>query len=111
MKSTGFKDIDKKEIFEGDFVNIFFTSNNEEYIHDCIYKTQFGIMGDVIFKFVKLSWENYGHNQFTLHTVLSQNYNNLSYKFIEDEAVLIVPECKSIDESLYFKKVNKIEVV
>ena len=61
MQFTGLKDKNSVEVYEGDLLNIFFTSGDGEYIHDCVYRVQIGGLGDVQFSFVDLhadrDWE------------------------------------------------------
>ena len=73
MQSTGLKDKNGVEIFEGDLLNIFYTSDNGQHIHDCIYSVRLNGLG-LEFNFVKLLWMDNGYNQLPCSTTLCERY-------------------------------------
>ena len=108
------KDIKGKEISTGDLVNIFFTSNNGEHIHDCVFMATTGTLGDLQFVFKELLWESGGHNQYPTNQTLSLRYQTLDYRYKGENKILIVPDVfnqnhitrykwKALDESKYFE--------
>tara|TARA_R110002167_G_scaffold338045_1_gene545604 strand:+ start:131 stop:667 length:537 start_codon:yes stop_codon:yes gene_type:complete len=71
MQSTGYTDIAGVEIFEGDLVNVCYTSNSGEFIHDCIHTVVLSQFSGLQLKFKELAWESHGHNQYPISSTLS----------------------------------------
>ena len=63
IQHIGVEDYDGKPIFEGDILNICFTSDSGTFIHDGIYTANIDTFNGVNFRFNELSWIDHGHNQ------------------------------------------------
>lgn len=107
MQFTGLTDKNCVEIYEGDILNIYYTSSHhgETFNHDGVYTTTTGALGDIVFRFKKLLWDNYGHNQYPFNSTLSQEFNSLSYRYSEE---LHKNELRAIDDSTYFEVIGNI---
>lgn len=74
---TGLLDASDVEIYKDDILNICYTSNSGEYIHDCIYTANKNLLGSLEFSFVRLFWENFGYNQIPISMTLCEKYDTL----------------------------------
>jgi hypothetical protein len=102
----------------GDLVNVFFTSNNGEHIHDCIYQVVKGSLGGIELRYKSLLWESSGWNQYTLQTTLCERYSRLSEDYLNRGKLMLDDSyCenhvtrdrwKEIDESRYFEIIGTI---
>jgi hypothetical protein len=102
----------------GDLVNVFFTSDNGEHIHDCIYQVLKGSLGGIELRYKSLLWESEGWNQYTLHSTLSEKYSRLSEDYLNRGRLMLEDSYgenhmtrdrwKEIDESRYFKIIGNI---
>ena len=68
---TGLKDKYGVEIYEGDTLNICFTSGSGEYIHDGVYVAETSLLKGVVFNFKALLWSSHGYNQYPIRMELS----------------------------------------
>jgi hypothetical protein len=115
---TGLQDKDGVDYCVGDLVNVFFTSDNGEHIHDCIYQVLKGSLGGIELRYKSLLWESEGWNQYTLHSTLSEKYSRLSEDYLNRGKLMLEDSYgenhmtrdrwKEIDESRYFKIIGNI---
>ena len=102
----------------GDLVNVYFTSNNGEHNHDCIYEVCKGALGGIELQYRALMWESHGWNQYTLHSTLSEKYSRLSEDYLNRGRLMLEDSYgtnsmsrerwKEIDESRYFEIIGNI---
>jgi hypothetical protein len=96
----------------GDLVNVYFTSNNGEHIHDCIYQVVKGALGGIELRAIKLLWESDGWNQHTLNTTLSERRSSLSVDYLNRGKLILGGVLrhgwKEVDESRYFEIIGNI---
>ena len=115
IQCTSLKDKDGSDFWNGDIVNIFYTSSNGEHNHDCIYKVTNSPLGGIEFEFVKLLWEYSGYNQHPISRILSARYdtlsmdtNEISYDRLQVSDTYYENHLKCNDKSSYFKIIGNI---
>lgn len=108
-------DMTGKELKEGQIVNVFFTSNNGEFVHDIKCKVVTGVMGDIQLHYLDLMWELGGRNQYPLNTTFAVKYDSLDYEWNYEfnKWQLIIPDSyglgrkwKSNDKSKYIRIIS-----
>ena len=111
---TGLTDIGGVDIYDGDLLNVFYTSGDGRHIHDCVYTAKFGCIG-IEFVFESLLWTCHGWNQYPISKTLCERYDTL--QLMKDG--LVVPDKvfasstygysrKENDRSNYFKVIGNI---
>jgi uncharacterized phage protein (TIGR01671 family) len=78
MQYTGQRDPNGVKIFEGDILNICFTSGSGEYIHDGVYTVSESALGALEFDYRCLFWESHSYNQHPTSSTLCEQYGSLS---------------------------------
>lgn len=89
LQFSGMTDKNDQDLYEHDLVNICYTSNSGEYIHDCVYSVNITAMGGLEFNFVKLLWLHGGYNQYPLSSTLTERNNSLYTVYANDKYNLI----------------------
>lgn len=77
IQYTGTEDLYNTKIYFGDILNICFTSSYGEHIHDGVYVAEKDVLGGLSFRFIRLLWQSYGHNQHPISNTLCEKYGGL----------------------------------
>lgn len=112
IRSTGMRDMDGVEIYEGDLVNVFYKSFDGEFDHDLIFLVECDHVYGLSLKFVGLLWESFGYNQYPIYTDLKMGSGIRSNRAedVEFMNIDIVPYDGSRIESSYIKVIgNKFQ--
>lgn len=95
LQLTGLQDKNGVDIYEGDVLNICFTSDSGEYAHDGVYVASIDKLRGINFRFHELLWVSYGYNQYPSRKDLNTS-NDLGTIFVyspnENRAFLYVSD-------------------
>lgn len=78
MQFTGLTDKSGVDIYDGDIINICFTSDSGVFVHDGVYVVSSSAIGGLEFDFKRLLWVSFGYNQYPKSMTLNEKYGGLS---------------------------------
>lgn len=106
MQFTGLQDMNGKDIYEDDLVNICYESKSDGWFFDGVYRAEITPKG-VNFHFIKLLWESYGFNQYPVEKASVTDFGFLAYDYKNKSGGIRL----CVQEASKYKYSNYVEVI